>query len=112
MKRIATLLAVLALAGCAAAPDATQNTNVSGVDVWTNGAPSRPYHVIAEVSSQGATNSASFSDQINSIAMQATKRGADGVIVLHKLMIQAGIDPILGRPVMVPKVIADLIKYD
>ncbi|MGA3171141.1 MAG: hypothetical protein ABSE62_09010 [Chthoniobacteraceae bacterium] len=112
MKKFAGLLAVLVLAGCAAAPEATENTNVSGVDVWTNGAPSRPYHVIAEVSSQGGTNSASFSDEINSIALQAAGRDADGVIVLHKLMIQVGVDPILGRPVMVPKVIAELIKYE
>jgi ABC-type glycerol-3-phosphate transport system substrate-binding protein len=117
IKKLTILLILLLLAGCATSPNgpnsapAAASTVINGVEFWTEGAPSRPYQVIATISKQGADNSATVRDEENLIADDATQRGADAVIVLDTVMVVARNSVIDSRPVMAPKVDAQLIKY-
>lgn len=89
-----------------------KSTLINGVEVWQGGVPSRPYTVIDTVSRQGADQqSASYRSEEELIARDARKRGADAVIVLDTVMGVSRMDVIVGRPIMAPKVDAQLIKY-
>jgi hypothetical protein len=107
-------LAILALAGCAStgAHSGAASTIIDGVEVWTGGPPPRPYHVIATVAREAADSSSDFADLERSIAYEARSRGADAVIVLDTVMVISRMDLVGGRPIMAPKVGAELIKYE
>lgn len=85
---------------------------INGVEVWRGGAPSRPYRVIATVQRVGADNSATYRDEENLIAGDARQRGADAVILLDAVMVVSRMNLVNGRPILAPKVDAQLIKYD
>ena len=109
-----SLLIALALAGCATNPGAHQvgtSSVINGVEVWTGGPPSRPYQVIATVQRLAADSSTSFLQQEGSIADEAVARGADSVIVLDAVMVVSRMSLVDARPIMAPKVDAQLIKW-
>lgn len=110
MKRL-PILAVLALAGCATASSGPTKSVVDGIDVWKGGNPSQPYTVMNTVQSVGPDTSATYEQEEQKIAQEAKKRGADGIIVLNRVMVVSRMDVVMGRPVMAPKVQAELIKY-
>jgi hypothetical protein len=105
------ILAVLALAGCATAGSGPAMSVVDGIDVWKGGTPSRPYTVMDTVQGEGPDNSATYEQEEELIAQEAKERGADGIIVLNTLMVVSRQDVTLGRPIMAPKVEAELIRY-
>jgi hypothetical protein len=112
-----TLIYLLALAGCTSTPTghpggAGPGEVINGVEVWKEGHPARPYQVIATVEKQGADSSASYGDEEGLIAADARRLGADGVIVLNAVMVISRMNVVDGRPVMAPKVTAELIKYE
>ena len=117
IKQFTILLIVLALAGCASTPDGTPSGQVgtssviNGIDVWDGGIPSRPYQVIATVYREGSDNSATYRDEEDLIASEARQRGADAVIVLNTVMVVSRVSLADGRPLLAPKVSAELIKY-
>ena len=111
-----TIVVVLALAGCASTPGPQPgkvgtSEVIDGIEVWKGGPPSRPYRVIANVNREAADSSTTFGEQEESIASEARQRGADAVIVLNAVMAVGRVDVINGRPIMAPKVAAQLIKY-
>jgi hypothetical protein len=114
IKRL-TMFLLLALAGCSSTPSGSQSVGaksvIDGVDVWKGGTPSRPYQVIDTVAQQGADNSATFADEERLLARDARARGADGLIVLNSVMVPTRMDVTTNRPVMAPRVNAELIKY-
>ena len=108
------LLAALLFAGCASAPapsNGEPGAVIDGIDVWTGGPPSRPYQVIDTVQSVGPDNSATYADEESIIAGEARERGADAIVVLNTVMVISRQDAILDRPIMAPKVEAEIIKY-
>jgi hypothetical protein len=113
-KSITLLSTLLALAGCASAPTGPStpgtSTAINGIDIWT-GEPSRPYHVISTVSHEGPDNSATYALEEQFVADDAQKAGADGAIILDTVMVVSRFDIADGRPVLAPKVDAQLIKY-
>ncbi len=111
MKIHLLILATIVLAGCAA-PSGATNSTINGIDIWRNGTPSQPYHVIATVQRVAADSSTNYNQQIADIAAEARQRGADGVIVLNTVMVVSRMDLTMGRAIMAPKVTAELIKYD
>jgi hypothetical protein len=110
MKRL-PILAVLALAGCATAVSVPTKYVVDGIDVWKGGNPSQPYTVMDTVQSVGPDTSATYEQEEQQIAQEAKERGADGIIVLNTVMVISRQDVALDRPIMAPKVQAELIKY-
>jgi hypothetical protein len=114
IRALTLLSALLALAGCATAPTSpTPNggsTAIDGIDMW-DGAPARPYHVISTISHEGPDMSATYADEEALIAQDAQKAGADGAIIIDKVMVPSRISLVDSRPVMAPKVDAQLIKY-
>jgi len=113
IKKSVILLISLALAGCASAPSGKVGTSsvINGVEVWTGGPPPRPYRVIMDANRQAADGSTNYRDQEASIASEARQRGADAVIVVNTVMVVSRIDAFGGRPIMAPRVAAQLIKY-
>jgi hypothetical protein len=109
IKHFAIAISLLALAGCASGP-ANSGAAMNGVDVWRNGPPSRPYRVLGNLGREADDTSATYRDEEGSITREAAKRGADAVIILNEVMTVSRIDA-FGRPVMAPKVAAQLIKY-
>lgn len=109
IKHLLAVISLLALAGCAAGP-AISGAAMNGVDVWRNGPPQRPYRLIGNIGREADDASTTFRDEEDSITREAAKRGADAVIILNEVMTVSRIDP-FGRPVMAPKVAAQLIKY-
>jgi hypothetical protein len=105
------LLVALALAGCAAGPQQASRTVMSGVDVWTSGAPSQPYDVMATVQRVGPDSSVTYAQLEASIADEASQRGADGVIIVSQVMVPSRTSLFTARQIMAPKVVAELIKY-
>jgi hypothetical protein len=114
IKALALLTALLALAGCATAPTSASpngsSTTIDGIDLW-NGTPPRPYRVISTVSHEGPDLSATYADEEALIAQDAQKAGADGAIIVDTVMVPSRISLVDSRPVMAPKVDAQLIKY-
>ncbi len=82
------------------------------MEVWKGGGPGRPYRVIGNVQRQGADQTASLRQEEEAIAAEAAQRGADGVIVLDEVMVVSRMDLADGRPILAPKVDAELIKYE
>ena len=117
IKKLSLLLVVLALAGCASTPGGADagkvgtSSVINGIEVWKDGPPPRPYRVIANANRQGADSSTNYQEQEESIADEARERGADAVIVVSAVMTISRMDTIAGRPIMAPKVAAQLIKY-
>jgi hypothetical protein len=110
MKRL-PILAAFALAGCATGVSVPTKSVIDGIDVWKGGNPSQPYTVMDTVQSVGPDNSATYAQEEEEIAQQAKKRGADGIIVVNTVMVVSRMDLALDRPLMAPKVQAELIKY-
>lgn len=79
-KKLALLIVVLALAGCASAPggahsgQAGTRSVINGVEMWKGGPPPRPYRVIATVERQGADESATYRQEESLIADDARQR--------------------------------------
>jgi len=117
IKKPGIFLVVLALAGCASIPDGATpgkvgiRSVINGIDVWTGGEPARPYRVIVNTGREGADSSVTYRQQEESIAEEASQRGADAVIVLNTIMVVSRMDQVMGRTIMGPKVQAELIKY-
>ena len=111
MNKLALLLPALALAACASSPGPAQSSTINGIDLWQGGLPTRPYQVIATVSRQGADGSATYAEEEQLLAADAHARGADAVIILDTVMVVSRLDVTDGRPIMAPKVDAQLIKY-
>jgi hypothetical protein len=109
-KRI-FLLVSLALTACTTVPQTANSAVMHGVEVWTNGVPSRPYTVIDTISGVGPDQSVTFAQEEALLAQEARKRGADAMIVTTKVQVIIRQDPVLGRPLMAPKVIAEIVKY-
>jgi hypothetical protein len=110
------ILSALALAGCASAPELHSggpgtSEVVNGMELWKGGPPPRPYGVITTVQRAGADQTASFADEEKGIAADAAQRGADAVIVLDEVMVVSRMDLADSRPILAPKVDAELIKY-
>ena len=117
IKSLAFLLVTLALAGCASTPGGGSagqtgtSSLINGVEVWEGGPPSRPYDVIATVQRLGVDGSATYRQQEEQIADEASQRGADAVIVESETMVVSRVEITTGRNIMAPKVVAQLIKY-
>ena len=117
IHRLTFVFVILTLAGCEFAQEGVHprqvgaSTIINGVEVWTGGGPGRPYRIIATVQKQGADNSSTYLDQEAFIASDAAKRGADAVVVLDSTRVVSRTDVVTGRPIMAPKVEAQLIKY-
>ena len=84
---------------------------VNGIEVWEAGPPPRPYRVIGASERQGADPSASYRQEEEDIAGEARQRGADAVILQRPVMVVIRMDLADGRPILAPKVEAELIKY-
>ena len=114
MKRF-LVLGALALAGCAWSPSTggsgQLSSTIDGIDVWTGGNPSRPYQVMDTVQRVGPDSSATYGQEEELIAADAKERGADGMVVLSTVMVVSRMDMTMDRPVMAPKVQAEVIKY-
>jgi hypothetical protein len=111
--KIAILFPLLALAGCALAPSTPGVTSAgNSIDIWKNGPPTRPYQVIATVQREGADNSATYAQEESLLAFDAKNRGADAIIILNTVMVPSRMDITDSRPIMAPKVEAELIKYE
>jgi hypothetical protein len=107
----------LALAGCASMPGphpggVGTSEEVNGIEVWKGGPPARPFKVMATVQRQGADQTATFRDEEAAIAADAAQRGADAVIVLNEVMVPSRMNLADSRPILGPKVEAELIKYE
>ena len=106
---------MLIIAGCASGPSGMHSggssSMVNGIEFWKGGPPARAYHVLATVQKQGANNGASYAEEETLLADSARHHGADAVIVDSEVMVVDRMDVVTGRPVMVPKVNAELIKY-
>jgi hypothetical protein len=116
IRRPGILPVLLALAGCASTPGAHPgqvgtSSVINGVEVWKGGPPSRPYQVIANVNREAPDSSTTYEQEEDSIASEARERGADAVIVVDTVMAVSRMDPFSDRPIMAPKVAAELIKY-
>jgi hypothetical protein len=110
--RFLVLIAVMAMAGCASAPNgAASHSTVNGMEVWNGAKPDRPYHVFATVYRTGPDTSVNYADEVRSICAEATTRGADAVIVTTEVMTVTKLSEFTGRQIMAPKVEAELIKY-
>jgi hypothetical protein len=99
------------LAACTTVPKTANSAVMHGVEVWTSGTPSRPYTVIDTISGVGPDQSVTFAQEEALLAQEASKRGADAMIVTTKVQVIIRQDPVLGRPLMAPKVIAEIVKY-
>lgn len=84
---------------------------IDGIDVWKGGPPARTYRVITNVNRTAADSSTSYQQQVESIAAEARRRGADAVIVLNEVMTVSRMDVLTNHPIMAPKVTAQLIQY-
>jgi len=110
-------LITLALAGCASTPGGGLSTQpgtsslINGVETWQGGPPSRPYQVIGNVQRMGADSTATFRQEEELIADEASQRGADAIIIENEVMVVTRVDPTTGHSIMGPKVQAELIKY-
>ena len=114
MRYLPFLLISLAISGCSSTPGGMReatSSQIGGVEVWKGGTPPRPYHVIATIHRVGADQSASYAQEEESIAGDATSQGADAVIILDEVMAVSRLSDIDGRPITAPKIDAELIKY-
>jgi hypothetical protein len=114
MKNFAILCIALALAGCGAITSGPQGGSVStvdGIEVWRGGGPARPYQVIDTIRRVGPDNSATYATEERAVIRSASQRGADAAIILDEVMVVSRASPIDSRPIMAPKVDAELIKY-
>jgi hypothetical protein len=114
MKRL-LILGALALAGCASSPNMVSlgepSGAIGGIDVWSGGTPGRAYQVIGKVQRVGSDGSATYEQEEELIAQDAKAKGADGMIVLNTVMVVSRMDLATNRPILAPKVEAELIKY-
>ena len=116
IRNIALLLTLSLLAGCTSTTDETHSvpgtvSTVSGIDIWKDGAPSRPYLVIDTVEKQAADSSANFAQEEQLLAADAKERGADAMIIVNEVMVPSRMSIVDGRLLLAPKVTAELIKY-
>jgi len=105
------IFAALALGGCATAGSSPSSSVIDGIDVWRGGTPPQRYQVLDTVQRVGPDSSATFEQEEEEIAQEAKTRGADGIIVLNTVMVVSRMDLALDRPILAPKVQAELIKY-
>jgi hypothetical protein len=114
MKRI-LIVGVFVIAGCASSPTpatlAEPSAAIDGIDVWAGGTPARPYQVMDTVQKLGPDESATYEQEEELIAEDAKQRGADGIIVLSTVMVPSRQDLFTSRPLLAPKVEAEVIKY-
>lgn len=101
--------AALLLAGCAT--PSPESTDIDGVQVWKNGQPSQPFKVIDTVVQQAPDTTQDYASLERSIAQEAKRRGADGVIVVTEVMVVSRMSVFDGRPIMAPKVTAEIVSF-
>ena len=104
---------LLTLAGCASVPigQTGASSTINGVELWKGGPPARPYRVLATISRQGPDTSATYHDEENAVAAAAHEQNADAAIILNEVMTVSRLDITDSRPLLAPKVEAELIRY-